>query len=139
MATAAQRKANKVDATLREEWLRTVDALASQIADWVRQEPEWSFEAEETLEVEEPLLGRYTVTVWSIHTPEGEVHLEPKARNFPGRGMVELYAWPTLRRVYLLPGDIPEEWKVLTDSGIFLRQNWARPDFVLLVQDLIHA
>lgn len=134
MATTALKK---IDASLREEWLQTVEALSSQIKDWIRQEPEWSFEPEETLEREEPLLGRYIVTTWSIHTPQGEVRLEPMPQDFLGRRFVELYAWPTLRRVHLLPAPKDFEWKILTDSGIFLRQEWNRENCLLLIQDLI--
>ena len=128
-----------IDVSLREEWLQAVAALSSQIKDWVRQEPKWSFEAEETQEKEEPLLGRYTVTTWGIHTPNGEVRLEPMQQDFLGRRFVELYAWPTLRRVHLLPDPKGFGWKILTDSGIFLRQEWSRENCLLLIQDLIEA
>ncbi len=131
--------AEPVDVSLRDDWLQVVAALSSQIKEWVRQEPEWSFEPEETLEREEPLLGLYTVTPWSIHTPKGEVRLEPMPQDFLGRRFVELYAWPTLRRVYLLPAPEKLGWKILTDSGIFLRQDWNRENCLLLIQDLINA
>jgi len=129
----------KIDVDLRDEWLRTVDALAGQIADWVRQEPEWSFSVKETQDIEEPLLGRYTVTIWNIQTPEGEVRLEPVARNYPGRGIVELFAWPTLYRVRLTQDASWGGWRIRTDSGISLRQEWTRETFATLVRDLISA
>ena len=47
----------EVDTALRDEWLGAVDALAAQVAQWVRQEAEWSFEEENTEEIEEPLIG----------------------------------------------------------------------------------
>lgn len=128
-----------MDEALRDEWLRTVEALQNQIADWVRQEPGWAFEEAGTEEIEEPPLGKYTVQIWSIRTPKGEVRLEPMGRNYPGRGRLELYAWPTLRRVWLLPNGATSEWRVLTDSGIYLRQDWTRENFVTLIKDLIDA
>ena len=128
-----------MDASRRDDWLQAVAALSSQIKDWVRQEPGWSFKAEETQEKEEPLLGRYTVITWSIHTPKGEVRLEPMPQDFLGRRSVELYAWPTLRRVHLLPDAEGLGWKILTDSGIFLRQGWSRENCLLLIHDLIEA
>ena len=129
----------KVDAALRDEWLRTIETLQSQIAEWVRQEPGWAFEEAGTQEVEDVQLGMYTVAVWGILTPEGEVRLEPTRLDFLGRRFVELYAWPTLRRVHLLHSPDGEGWRVRTDSGIFLRQSWNRENFVLLVRDLIEA
>jgi hypothetical protein len=129
----------EIDTELRDEWLRTLDALQNQIAEWVRQEPGWTLEEVETKEIEEAVLGRYTVSVGSILTPQGEVRLEPLARNYPGRGIVELYAWPTLRRVRLLTSDTAGEWRVRVDSGFNLRQPWDRLHFVLLVNDLIGA
>jgi len=129
----------EVDTALRDEWLGAVDALAAQVAQWVRQEAEWSFEEENTEEIEEPLIGQYVITIWSIQTPEGEVRLEPMRRDFLDRQFVELYAWPTLRRVHLLHNPAAQEWRILTDSGIYLRQEWNRENFVLLVRDLIAA
>ncbi len=140
MVTATRTKVNaKVDIALRDEWLRTVDGLAGQIAEWVRQEPEWSFVVQEVQDVEGPLLGQYLVTVWGIYTPDGEVRLEPKEQDFLGRQFVELYVWPTLRRVYLLPALDGQGWRVRTDSGIFLRQAWNCENFILLIRDLIEA
>ncbi len=124
---------------MRDEWLRMVEALQNQISDWVRQEPDWVFEEAGSEEIEEPPLGKYSVTVWSIRTPEGEARLEPIRRDFLGRMFVELYAWPTLRRVYLLHNPQGNGWRVRTDSGIFLRQEWTRENFILLIQDLIEA
>jgi hypothetical protein len=129
---------SEIDTQLRDEWLRTLDALRHQIAEWVRQETGWTLEEVEINEIEETVLGRYTVSVWSILTPKGEVRLEPLARNYPGRGIVELYVWPTLRRVRLIQ-DQAKKWKVLTDSRIYLRQDWNGENFMTLVQDLIDA
>ena len=129
----------EVDTTLRDGWLRTVNALADQLAEWVRQEPEWSFEETGTQDVEEPPLGRYAVSLWSIRTPDGEVRLEPIARNYPGRGIVELFAWPTLYRVRLTEDASWGGWRIRTDSGISLRQEWNRENFFILVRDLVSA
>ena len=129
---------SQVDSTLRQDWLDQIGELADQIRGWVAQEPDWVITPYEENEIEEQILGTYSVTVWKINTPEGEVRLEPIARNYPGRGIVELYAWPTLRRVHLLPGK-DATWQVRVDSGFNLRQPWNRQHFTLLVQDLIGA
>lgn len=129
---------SQVDSILRQEWLNQIGELADQVKGWIAQEPDWVIMPCEENEIEEQLLGTYSVTVWKINTPEGEVRLEPIARNYPGRGIVELYAWPTLRRVHLLPGK-EAAWQVRVDSGFDLRQPWDREHFLLLVRDLIGA
>lgn len=127
-----------MDTALRQEWLNSTGELAYQLKAWVEQEPRWTMTSDEEVEVEEELLGAYSVALWKIITPIGEVRLEPIARNYPGRGIVELYAWPTLRRVRLLPGK-ENTWQVRVDSGFNLRQPWDREHFILLVRDLIGA
>lgn len=128
-----------VDTALRDEWLRTVTNLEHIIKEWVAQEPGWTTEAGETETIYEDALGDYTAPILTIHSPQGELHVEPIARNYPGQGIVEMYAWPTLRRVRLLPNDTSGEWRVLTDSGIYLRQPWDRESFMALANDLIQA
>ena len=129
----------KVEPALREEWLDTVAGLQGQIKAWVYEEPGWTFTTQEEREIEEAALGKYPITVWKIQTPEGEARLEPIARNYPGQGIVELYAWPTLRRVHLLPGGSENDWRVRVDSGFNLRQPWDRGHFITLVRDLVGA
>ncbi len=124
---------------LRDQWLQTIDHLQNQIADWVRQEPGWVFEEDSSQEINEPPLGEYTVTTWRIGTPSGEVRLEPIARNYPSRGIVELYAWPTAYRVRLIADADSGDWQILTDSGIYLHQPWDHEHFLTLINDLVGA
>lgn len=128
----------QINTALRDEWLYTIDALTNQIADWVRQEPGWTLEKAETQTVEEAPLGQYTVPVWTLHAPAGEARLEPIARNYPGRGILQLYAWPTAYRVRLIQ-DMNGGWRVLTNSGIYLHQPWDQHHFLKLVRELIGA
>ena len=129
----------KVEPALREEWLDTVAGLQGQIKAWADQEPGWAFTAQEERRIKESALGEYSVPVWKIQTPDGEVRLEPIARNYPGRGIVELYAWPTLYRVRLIRDEEWGGWRVRTDSGIYLRQEWSRENFITLTNDLLTA
>ena len=135
MRTAAR---TKVDTALRDEWLGTVLDLKNDIKIWAYQKKGWSFTRQEEREVEEPHLGKYTVEIRRLKTPEGEVRFEPIARNYPGHGIAELYAWPTGYRVRLIQTE-DDSWRVLTDSGIYLRQPWDREHFVTLIRDLIGA
>ena len=138
MSTKAATR-TEVDPTLRQEWLDTVTVLKDQIKAWADQEPGWALTAQEEREITEVTLGEYSVTVWKLQTPDGEVRLEPIARNYPGRGIVELYAWPTLYRVRLIRDEEWGGWRVRTDSGISLRQEWSRKNFITLTNDLLTA
>ena len=99
----------------------------------------WSTEWEGSREIQEEPLGTYTVSVLTIHTPSGRLILEPIARNYPGRGIVELFAWPTLFRVRLLRGEEDSDWQVRVDSGFILHEEWNRENFVRLASDLLNA
>lgn len=136
MKTAARAQVNTA---LREDWLRTLAALEETLQAWVAQEPGWATQAGETDTISEEALGDYQAPTLTIQAPDGELRVEPIARNFPGRGIVEVYAWPTLRRVRLLPDETQDQWRVLTDSGIYLRQEWNRASFMTLASDLMQA
>lgn len=123
---------------MRDDWLRSLAELEETLRAWVAQEPGWTTEAGETDTISEDALGEYTAPMLTIHAPDGELRVEPIARNFPGRGIVEVYAWPTAYRVRLIQGKAGE-WRVLTDSGIYLRQPWEREPFILLARDLMGA
>jgi len=129
----------KVDPALREEWLGTITDLQYQIKAWASDEPGWSTSPGDDHQIQEALLGVYTVTNINIHTPDGRLVLEPIARNYPGAGIIELYAWPTLYRVRLIRDTEWGGWRVRTDSGIYLRQEWNRDNFITLVSDLLAA
>ena len=135
MKTAARAQVNTA---LREDWLRTLAALEETLQAWVAQEPGWATQTGETDTISEEALGDYKAPTLTIHAPDGELRVEPIARNFPGRGIVEVYAWPTAFRVRLIQAE-PGEWRVLTDSGIYLRQPWERAPFMLLARDLMGA
>ena len=136
MKTAALKKPNVL---LRDEWLQTVQDLQTQIKTWAKMELDWSVEWGESRNVEEKALGIYTATDIHILTPNGKLIVEPIARNYPGRGIVELFAWPTLYRVRLIQDDEWGGWRVRTDSGIYLRQEWDRNNFITLANDLLTA
>lgn len=129
----------KINVTLRDEWLGAIETLLRQISAWTAGEDAWEIERGETEPILEKSLGTYVPPMLTIHTPNGEVRVEPIARNAPGSGIVEMYAWPTLRRVRLIHEGKSETWKVLTDSGIYLRQAWDKDNFRTLVTDLIDA
>ena len=107
-----------------DNWLVRLNDLANQVAGWVEAEPDWSVEWGKTV-ITEDEVGTYTAPTLTIFTVGGRAVLEPIALlGFGVRGIVELYAWPTLRRVRLLIRDDVAKWEVMTDSGIKLRQPW---------------
>lgn len=127
----------KVDTALREQWLESLKLLAGKVSTWATQEEGWRIESTDTLTVSEDLLGTYDVPVLTIHTPEGQLILEPIARNFPGSGIVELYAWPSLFRVRLLQDQPGDEWEARIDSWYILPQKWNRESFVQIARSLL--
>ncbi len=138
-----------------QEWIDTLNSLYNQVEEWVATEG-WTCEREE-VEIEEGYLGKYMAPSMTITTPEGDLFMEPYARIvIGGKGTVRFYAIPTLRRVKLLKemrelprsvsigsrpkttlSPLSEEWTVLTDSGIKLRQSWSCANFIILVNDLL--
>lgn len=123
---------------LREEWVRAVNELADEVSAWAREEPGWEVSTA-TAEIDEEPLGAYAVPVVTINTPSGRLLLEAIARNWGGRGIIEFYAWPTLHRVRLLSHLSGDSWQIWTDSGIPLRREWNRENFIQLSRDLLDA
>lgn len=124
---------------LLDAWLNTINELMAQVREWVGQEPDWKVEMSETDSINEKHIGPYTAPVLTIWTPEGRLILEPVARNYPGEGIIEFYAWPTCYRVRLLQPATGEPWTVMTDSGIPLHQDWNKQNFITLARDLASA
>ncbi len=127
-----------VDTALLDQWLIALHELETTISGGAAQEPGWTVTEGETDTIKEDALGAYTAPMLTIHAPDGERRVEPIARNYPGLGIVELYAWPTAYRVRLIQQKAGE-WRVLTASGIFLRQPWDCEHFITLVRDLVRA
>ncbi|MGO8671813.1 MAG: hypothetical protein ACLQVD_10660 [Capsulimonadaceae bacterium] len=123
---------------LVSEWQRAIEGLFAGIDQW-SQAASWSTERSDVQKEERPL-GSYSVPVLTVSNPNGTVYFEPVARFVSGgSGSVEMYAWPSLYRVRLIRGDDKSEWRILTDSGIFLRQDWNNETFLTLVNDLLSA
>jgi hypothetical protein len=76
----------------------------------------------------------------TLQTEHGAVMVEPVARVVMGAvGRIDLYAYPTLFRVMLLRSARDEQWRIRTDSGFFLKQQWNEKTFLELVADLTGA
>jgi hypothetical protein len=123
-------------AEIRAQWVWVVQNLVRQIRAWVEAEPEWNVVSEQEKEVSERPIGQYTVPTLTFRTPDARVVIDSLARNIGGKGAVELYVLPTLRRVKMLHDGAGVEWQILTDSGISLRQPWNRDTFVQIVEDM---
>ncbi len=124
---------------VRQKWVQDVDDLVQQVAAWARQESGWKINSLTKKSIAEEGLGEYEAALVTLQTPDGSLILEPIARNFPGRGIVELYAWPTLFRVRLLRGEADTDWHIRVDSGFTLHQDWNRENFITLANDLLNA
>jgi hypothetical protein len=122
------------------EWKQRLEELENQVSSWVETRAGWQVQRS-TKEVSEAPLGSYQVDVLTItDKKERRLVLEPIARfSLTGNGIVELYAWPSLNRVRLVPVQSGAAWDVWTDSGIKLRQPWGRDTFIDLAGDLMSS
>jgi hypothetical protein len=121
------------DVDRRKEWVQLVTALADQVQQWALAEGWLVHRTQRTLR--EQLVGEYSVPMLQIRAPGGEMFLKPVAVHILGAdGRVDLEAWPTLNRVKLVRRD--NNWQIITDSNVPLRQPWDSQTFVQLVHDL---
>lgn len=122
----------------RSRWIDVVTAFTHQVSDWAREQ-NWRVEVKQS-ERSEELLGTYHVPLLIIQTERGAAIVEPVARVVAGsEGRIDIYAYPARFRVMLLRSSESGEWRIRTDSRVYLRQPWNRETFVDLVQDLTAA
>ena len=125
---------------IKTDWLTDIDRLFEEVKTWIADRQNWKVE-ESITDIQEERLGQYQAPVLTLIAPEGRLVMEPIARIvFGGQGTVEFYAWPTLNRVRLLR--IPTEdqmWRILTDSGIFLRDKWSKETLFWLADNMLHT
>lgn len=120
------------------EWVELVGNFAKQVADWATVAG-WDV-AWKSLDRTEDLLGSYTVPMLIIQTAQRAVMVEPVARDVMGAlGRIDLYAYPTLFRVMLLQSPESGEWRIRTDSGIFIEKPWNKETFLSLIEGLTAA
>ena len=118
----------------RDLWLQLVEQTADEVVAWADAEG-WSVHrAPKT--INEDHLGTYAVSTVRVRLPEGEVHLNPVARNIIGAdGRIDLESWPTLARVKLIRRD--NRWWIFTDNNVEMEQVWGRELFARLSRDLV--
>jgi hypothetical protein len=122
----------------RSIWTNIVTGFTDQVSDWAREQ-NWRVDVRQ-LERSEELLGTYKVPLLIIQTERGAVIVEPVARVVAGsEGRIDIYAYPARFRVMLLRSSESGEWRIRTDSRVYLRQPWNKETFVGLVQDLTAA
>lgn len=126
-------------ATARECWQKALRHLQKEITDWSRSEG-WQVHATNRILSEESV-GTYTARDLVIEVPgDSRLHVEVRGRGpLPGAGRVELSAWPTLFRVFLLRSPDNTGWVIRTDSGVPIRQPWNRETFLTVASDLLDA
>ncbi len=123
---------------VKTQWISDVTSLIDQLEGWFRANKSATKVERSTVRIDEQKLGPYEVPALEADFGENYITVEPIGRNFPGRGIVQIQAWPYLRRVRLLTPDSPgEPWTVMTDSLIPLRQEWNQANFQTLSADLL--
>jgi hypothetical protein len=122
----------------RESWVHSVESLCRQVADWAARK-KWTV-TWQSHHLTEELLGSYDVPSLTVQTDHGIVTLKPIAREVMGAtGRVDLSAYPTLFRVMLLRSPKDGQWRIRTDSGVYIKQPWSESTFLDLVADLTGA
>ena len=124
-------------ATLQQEWLRDLQNLMTQVRGWCDAHG-WAVHATDK-PVTESKLGEYSAPTLQVRAPNGTVvYVEPVARDVAGaEGLVDIYAWPSLRRFSLMRQN--GGWSVKTDSGVPLPWKWSEPAFVEVIDALTSA
>jgi hypothetical protein len=123
----------------REAWIDAVRALTRDITRW-SEEQGWEV-SRESKHLKERGLNEYRLPKLSVRAGDRELWVEPIAREIGGgsKGRVDLSAYPTLYRVMLLRSASTGDWRIRTDSGIFLDKPWNKETFAKLFQDLTDA
>ena len=152
MATTKTKKLS--DAEWAEAFAGLFRELTTTMKEWTLSQSGWEFQdyTDKAEHEQSPFGNACEINVPSLKASQsgdewdiplshdkGTVVLEPKGRDWAGRGTVALYAWPTFYRVRLLNDGQTKKWQVLTESGIPWRHEWNEKNFVLLVRDLLAA
>lgn len=120
----------------RQTWLSLVEELTRQVEGWAKNR-NWPVHRDHK-QIQETVIGSYTVPVLNILTPSGTVQLDPVARSIANAdGRVDLIAWPSLTRMLLV--HIGNAWILKTDSGIEWPERWSQNTFEKLVETLSAA
>ena len=121
---------------LRDTWIQRVRHLTDDVRRWCENE-RW-FVHEGTRQVTEDEIGTYEVPTLMIQTPAGRLVFEPVARFIVGkgiRGRLDLYEFPTLRKVLILDAEEGPAW--YSQDRVNLQQPWNQTGFKAIVNDLM--
>lgn len=118
---------------VRQQWLQTLEQLIQTVELWCASAG-WET-AREAKPLEESRLGKYDAPVLKVRSPQGIVYVEPVARYVvAGEGLVDLYAWPTMRRMLLVRRG--KKWILKTDSGMPWPNPWSERAFFEIIPAL---
>lgn len=108
------------------EWLETVTRLLDDVEHWCRQA---GWEVDRSVKrLHESKLGEYEAPVLKVRSPAGILYVEPVARHVvDADGLVDLYAWPSLRRLVLVRKG--QRWTLRSESGVPWHQPWNAHSF----------
>jgi hypothetical protein len=116
------------------DWLRLVSELIDDIARWSVEE-EWSVHRYTKRMIEDG--GQYHAPALRVRLPEGEIRVDPIARNIGGHGAhgrVNVEAWPSTERYVLILRD--GYWDARTDAVHPITRKWDKKTFVQMSREL---
>jgi hypothetical protein len=121
---------------LRDEWIALVNSLLAEAENWALAQ-NWSIHRQQKTVIHDTI-GVYPIDVLKILTPNGQIVIDPIARDVRGGdGRIDVFAWPSLNRVRLIRRD--GVWIIRTDSGVDLPGGWTRENFLKLAYELATA
>ncbi len=122
---------------MRQDWLGDIQNLMTEIRGWCDAHG-WAVNLTEK-PISESKLGEYSAPTLQLRASNGGVvYVEPVARYVAGaNGLVDIYAWPSLRRFLLVRRH--GSWTVKTDSGVPLPWKWSEPSFLQVIEALTSA
>jgi hypothetical protein len=89
--------------------------------------------------VEEAANGSVEAHDLVIDTNGGRLLVEVKRTESPHQHRIDLEAYPSLFRVRLVRNDEEADWRILTDSGIYIRKPLNEETFTEIATDLLQA
>ena len=106
------------------------DILFDEITAWTRSQLGWKVTRQERIHED------VDFSYLELQTPQGKIHVEPIGKDRTDSYIAEMYAWPTLIRVFLVRKPGSSTWEVRTDAGIPFHWDWNEQNFVRPVNDL---
>ena len=119
--------------SIRDEWVESVEHLASEAEAWASRRKWLVHRDRKTLT--EGSIGSYDVPMLVIHCPNGRLILDPVARYISGAsGRIDLSVFPSYDTVLIIRTDAG--WRLKRIDPPEFERPWSEGDFVEVASEL---